>query len=662
MTEPANSSPAASGSAWRRWLGERGTLLRGWASRNLSVLACAFVLLYAHPYFEGLKNPNELTRVYMTMAIVDHGTYAIDALSPGKYGWIQDRSVSGGHFYACKAPGTSFVGVPVYGSLRLLFGLFGSEPSLRTTVLVLRVFCIVLPLVVFLCLLRSYIRRRFDDAWIADVGVLLCGMGSLLFPYAHVFAGHVLAAVSLGAAFILLDRAVGPPGSRNPSKWQLGIGGALLGLAPTFEYPAVLGSAVVGVWALWHIRLRPRALIWFALPAVLALLPTLHFHWSAFGGPFRTAYPFVEDATFRSWHQLGWLGVTSPQGDSLIGALFSRESGLFPLVPALLPWLALLAAFPAAGLALLPWLFHQPSWLVALSIAVAGVAQFFAWRFVRRRGWLDGRDAVVAVVPALLIAFVESCRMWRSGWSIGIRFLVPAVPFLVIGVARVLSSLRAARRPAVRVVFAGFLLASCVLQVVAGVLYPHVPNGIQGTVAEFLWPMLSMGLTPYSPLSAFGLGGWTFWMPLLIVAGAGFAACVIARSSATVLARLRSSALALATAALLVAGHFYGYTPTPPDGPWFEWNTVFSTWEPRAANAAVLGDGREPDSRAASLQAARRTGLTGVVLGRPPGRTLLGTDALRAAILLYRRGLLGGEPSLPAAAGLAGNGEPTTED
>jgi hypothetical protein len=530
-------------------LGRLGRIL----SANVSVIVCAFTLVYAQPYFERLNNPNELTRVYTTMAIVDHGTYAIDALSPGKYGFVEDRSVVGGRHYACKAPGTSFVGVPAYAALRAAFALFGKQPSLRTTVLTLRVACIAVPFLLFLVLLRSYLDERYGRGWIPDASVLACGLGTMLFPYAHLFAGHVLAAVSLGSAFILLDRAVGRLETSRPYLIHLLAGGLLLGSAPTFEYPAALGAAVVGVWALARLGWRIRPLLFLAASTAVALVPTIHFHWSVFGGPLTTPYPFVEDPVFRHWHETGWLGLTYPRPDRMCPALFSAECGLFFLAPALLPWLGLLAALPVLVLGLVPSIWRLPWWAILLIVTAAAVLQVPAWRFARRRRWVDGRTVVAALVPVLLALYVASSEMWRSGWSFGLRFFATAIPFLVLGAAAVLHRAGAARRPEVRAAFGGLLLGSCAAHLLAGVLYPHIPNGIRGPLPEFLLPLVHAGLSPASWASACGVQGGWFWIPLVVVVGAGFV-IVASRGVRGAATRIRDAALAVGLGCLVFAG------------------------------------------------------------------------------------------------------------
>jgi len=69
--------------------------------------------LYVFPYQDRTNNPNENVRFFMTAAIVDDHTFAIDHVRQ-QWGWVNDAAVYGGHAYSVKAPGTSYLGVPAY--------------------------------------------------------------------------------------------------------------------------------------------------------------------------------------------------------------------------------------------------------------------------------------------------------------------------------------------------------------------------------------------------------------------------------------------------------------------------------------------------------------------------------------------------------------------
>ena len=67
---------------------------------------------------EKIGVPNERSRVYQAVAIVDHGTIAIDQ-PYRRFGKILDVSIYGGHRYTDKAPGMGFLAAGIYGASRV---------------------------------------------------------------------------------------------------------------------------------------------------------------------------------------------------------------------------------------------------------------------------------------------------------------------------------------------------------------------------------------------------------------------------------------------------------------------------------------------------------------------------------------------------------------
>ena len=85
-----------------------------------------FFVLAAFPFFalflylRAVNNPNELVRVFTTMALVDDATLAVDE-QVATYGWVNDMAhvpskFDGGklHYFMVKTPLSTYLGVPVY--------------------------------------------------------------------------------------------------------------------------------------------------------------------------------------------------------------------------------------------------------------------------------------------------------------------------------------------------------------------------------------------------------------------------------------------------------------------------------------------------------------------------------------------------------------------
>src|SRR5919197_5366685 len=130
-------------------------------SRGLFVLVAAIYLL-AFPYHPRLRSPNELSRLWMTRAMVDYGTLEINQ-ALRDYGFVGDLSVRNGRYYSSKAPLLSFAAVPIYAVLRA----WGGGPhSVSELALVFwsGLLLTVIPTLVSLICLRRFVRPSTSSA------------------------------------------------------------------------------------------------------------------------------------------------------------------------------------------------------------------------------------------------------------------------------------------------------------------------------------------------------------------------------------------------------------------------------------------------------------------------------------------------------------------
>src|SRR5688572_7278335 len=78
-------------------------------SEYLREAGLAALVLFVSSYawmFSRVSVPNERTRAYLTMAIVDHGSFAVDE-PLRRFGSVYDLAQFGGHYFTDKAPGAS---------------------------------------------------------------------------------------------------------------------------------------------------------------------------------------------------------------------------------------------------------------------------------------------------------------------------------------------------------------------------------------------------------------------------------------------------------------------------------------------------------------------------------------------------------------------------
>ena len=424
-------------------------------------LAC-LALLVVSPYFERLNNPNENVRVWATRAVVQHHVLNIDELQR-EWGYVNDKAKNEHHIYSGKAPGVSFVGVPVAWAHTKLRGLVGwPPPGKRETTFWLRLFAVKLPLCLFLFFFARYVERTTGSAYARDLLVSALGLGTLLYPYGGMFVGHALAAATAFTAFMLLRRRA----RRDACRCGWRCAGLFAGLTVMFEYQAALVSAALAVYAGVRYRRRLAALAAFVAGAVPPAVALGIYHTVLFGRPWRLPLGNVENPVFaRTAHSAGFHGLSVPQLEAFPAFLFSPAYGLFAFSP-------------------------------VLALGVAGVVVLFA-----RARQMPGarRDAaLVTAVCVLMFTFLAGMSNWRARLVRGaaLHRVGRAVP----GVADRSSCGRAsgAKWWATALVV-GLTIPSVVLNVVSGALYPHYPEQYDNPVFDLAFPLLGAG---YAPLRA----------------------------------------------------------------------------------------------------------------------------------------------------------------
>src|SRR5437764_5894432 len=267
----------------RRYGGARPRLSRP----ALLLMLMAFVA-YTYAIPRGTLS-NADARVALTRAIVDDHTLRIDRYAAG----LTDRSAYRGHFYTDKAPGASLLAVPVYAALRLTLPPAFFRPSLFFVVRYLLTAAVVsLPAAAFVALLWRFLlplvgRRR---AALLAVGY---GFGTMAWALSALLFSHVLAAMSLFGAFMLLyPAAVGrEPGALQ--RWAAA--GALCGFSVCLEYPAGLVGILLALFAAHTAgkaggRRALALLAAFVVAAAVGIAPMALYNTAVYGSPFSQGY------------------------------------------------------------------------------------------------------------------------------------------------------------------------------------------------------------------------------------------------------------------------------------------------------------------------------------------------------------------------------------
>jgi hypothetical protein len=404
-------------------------------------LLCGLVLCqlaYSWMYSR-VSVPNERTRAYLSIAIVDHASIAVDA-PVARFGKVYDLARFGDHFFTDKAPGASFLAVPVYALARW------SRPAgafdVVDVVNLLRTY-LMLPvgLLAFIAL-RSLLRALGRSEPVVDVCSLGFSLGSAMLHYAGAFYGHAIVALLVLACLRCLVQtgvfAAEPARSSPRRAWLLSAAGACVGLAGLTEYQAIVLAALLSLPLLLSqkpARARVRDFGWFALGGLPFALGLLIYDQRAFGAAFSLSYEHLVGTGLRALHSEGLMGATWPRWSAFTGLLLSQHRGL-------------LATSPLLGLGLF------------------GLAS--GPRGMPRSLWLT-----LTLCVAYFVLIVASSSVWFGGWSFGPRLLLPIMGPLAVAAAYAMDSWRA--NPFAQLLFRAAAISGMLYQQAVHAVFPELP-------------------------------------------------------------------------------------------------------------------------------------------------------------------------------------------
>ncbi|MCD6725634.1 MAG: hypothetical protein LT070_00125 [Solirubrobacteraceae bacterium] len=493
----------------------------------IAVLACSWALV--------MQSLGWAQTSYMAFvkALAD-GTASIDA-----YHWeTRDKSWIDGHFFSVKAPGMPMLLLPWYEAIRVAGGerlareaadrarssgarewtyrglnvaSYGYESARAARVKralevqaplvwALGLLGTVLPAAGLLLMVRAAAERL--RAGLGTATAMALGGGTLVLPFATQLFGHVLAALLGFAAFAVLLRERDGP-SRLP---MVALAGLLAGLAVVVEYPLAIAGGIVGLYGVLRadaVRGSVRALLRrtgaYAAGVAVGVLPLAAYNLWAFGSLTTMSYANAVDRQGVTGHQTlglndgGFFGIGAPRPRVALELLLAPR-GLLALTPVVV-------------------------------LAAAGV-----WLLARR-----GRRAEALTIAAVASAFlVYDSGYWLpfGGGSPGPRFLVPALPFLALGLV---ESWR--RWPVTTLA-----LTTCgtVVMLVGTLTYPLIGTG---SLWQW-WSRLRSGEMQHTVLAILGLGNGLA-PALLVVLGVAGAGVLAARATPRAALAGRDARLAL---------------------------------------------------------------------------------------------------------------------
>jgi hypothetical protein len=305
--------------------------------------------------------------------------------------------------------------------------------------------------------LYRILRRLNTPAGIAMLGVLVWGCGTLAFPYARMLFTEPMTAFAIAVAF----DAVSAWRYRRQIGYLL-LGGASLGLLFVIKLANVIVIPLFGLYVGYICLFANRGRrpwrsflvseMALAAPAAAGLLLLMVYNYHSFGVLLAAPFSDME-------------GFTTPIWLGLSGLVLSPGKGLLWYVP--LTWLLI------------------PALIIGL----------------RSRNDQPERWLALGVLCTLLILY-SAWFDWAGGRSWGPRFLVPAIPMLIVLLAPLLTWIRQPQRSLARWLVVAVFVLSLLAQLPAVFANVSVEEGAQ-LAAGVTSPQLTWDWR-HSPLLATG--------------------------------------------------------------------------------------------------------------------------------------------------------------
>jgi len=437
--------------------------------------------------------PNERTRLYLTMAMLENGEIGIND-QVARYGKVFDLASRDGTFYSDKAPGSSVIALPFVA----IYLWLGGSSSIEFLTNFARHWVMIPFALLTLLLSRGISIQLGVKRVIANQAAIALTVGTCFLHYGAAFFGHALVTCVALVAALAMYHSTRTPAKPAPDKdsehaeepreadakedqthpgWRflLGFSG---GLAFAIEYQAaVLCIAIAIAYMSTRRNWNIKAILIPFVGAMIPILATFAYNTAAFGGPLETSYGHLHHSFSKTLHSKGLFGIAGPTKASVHGLFFGLSRGL----------------------------------LLGAPIVMLG---FFGVRMLWQKS--RGLALYVGLGCAAYLLLITGTLIWHGGWGFGPRLLVPMFGLAAIPGALVLAkgseSLRCSMLLRVYLV-AGILFNALVITA-----FPEIPPEVTSPLKSIALPMHAQGTpSPNLGMTLLGLKGSMSLLPLALV-------------------------------------------------------------------------------------------------------------------------------------------------
>ena len=368
---------------------------------NRSLWTVGLLLLFAAVYFYQDPEWNGNSRLDLTRAIVERGTFQIDGY-PSQHDWAtEDLALYNGHYYSDKAIGSSLFAVPFYF---LIFNLAAALHLQLGSVFVKHLLTALVLAPAFA--VNGIVMYRLAGKLGASprralVATLAIALGTMLWPYSAVYYGHALTAAFLIVCFYLLFSMSRARETIRPMGFFMA--GLAMGLGFITEYTAAFIIPGLIVYAALVLRGQTaqtalRIALAGTAGALIPLSAMFAYNFSVFGNPLAFGYTYEASNTFQQGMSLGLMGIHLPHRSVLIHITLDPKFGLFWQSP------------------------------------ILALAPFGYFMSLKRREYRAETILSIYAIGAMLL-MNAGYYLWWGGHGFGPRLIIPCLSFFIVPLA-----------------------------------------------------------------------------------------------------------------------------------------------------------------------------------------------------------------------------------